>query len=76
MPRSAKLESRFEPDLLGGVTVIRGEVLFEDDSDWAARLYRSWPPSLQFHIITAIPYYVWDNRQSGEMRVWLQEGES
>jgi uncharacterized protein len=75
VPRTAELQSRFEPDLLGGVTVIRGQALFEDDSGWAGKLYRSRPPSLQSETITAIPYYAWDNRQPGEMRVWLHEGE-
>ena len=75
VPRTAELESQFEPDLLGGVTVIRGKALFEDEAGWAGRLYRAWPASLQSDTITAIPYYAWDNRQPGEMRVWLREGE-
>jgi DUF1680 family protein len=76
VPRTTELASQFEPDLLGGVTVVRGEVLVEDETGWAGRLYRSWPISLQSVAITAIPYYAWDNRQAGEMRIWLREGES
>jgi DUF1680 family protein len=73
VPRTAELTSQFAPDVLGGVTVIQGQALFEDATDWTGRLYRSWPTSLQANTITAIPYYAWDNRQPGEMRVWLQE---
>src|SRR5947209_4705606 len=73
VPRTTELASQFEPDLLGGVTVVRGEVLVEDETGWVGRLYRSWPISLQSVAITAIPYYAWDNRQPGEMRVWLRE---
>jgi DUF1680 family protein len=76
LPRTTELASRFEPALLDGVTVIEGQALFKDEADWAGRLYRSWPPSLQSKTITAIPYYAWDNRQPGEMRVWLREAES
>ncbi|MFL5697671.1 MAG: glycoside hydrolase family 127 protein [Ktedonobacteraceae bacterium] len=76
VPRTAELTSHFEPDILGGVTVIQGNALFEDDTGWAGRLYRSWPTSLQPGAITAIPYYAWDNRQAGEMRVWLRDGGS
>jgi DUF1680 family protein len=76
VPRAAELASHFEPDLLGGVTVIRGKALVEDDDDWAGRLYRSRPSSLRPGTITAIPYYAWDNRQAGQMRVWLREGGS
>jgi DUF1680 family protein len=76
VPRTAELTSDFDPDVLGGVTVIRSKALVEDDADWAGTLYRSWPASLQSAAITAIPYYAWDNRQPGEMRVWLREERS
>jgi DUF1680 family protein len=73
VPRTAELASHFEPDVLGGVTVVHSKALVEDNTDWAGTLYRSWPASLQPGAITAIPYYAWDNRQPGEMRVWLRE---
>src|SRR5947209_15172186 len=76
VPRTTELASQFEPDLLGGVTVIQSKALVEDDTGWAGMLYRSQSASLQSDTITAIPYYAWDNRQSGEMRIWLREGES
>jgi DUF1680 family protein len=76
VPRTAELASHFGPDVLGGVTVVSGDALVEEDTDWRETLYRSWPASLQPGAITAIPYYVWDNRQPGEMRVWLREGGS
>ena len=75
LPETAELTSHFEPELLGGVTVIRGEALIENSADWADELYRSRPPSLETGTITAIPYYAWDNRQPGEMRVWLRESD-
>ena len=76
VPRTAELASHFGPDVLGGVTVVSGNALAEEDTDWTGTLYRSWPASLQPGAITAIPYYAWDNRQPGEMRVWLREGGS
>ncbi|MFL5658027.1 MAG: glycoside hydrolase family 127 protein [Ktedonobacteraceae bacterium] len=76
VPGTTELASDFEPDMLGGVTVVRGQALVEDDSDWTGTLYRSRPASLQSGAITAIPYYAWDNRQAGEMRVWLREDGS
>ncbi|MDQ2886279.1 MAG: glycoside hydrolase family 127 protein [Chloroflexota bacterium] len=76
VPQTAELTSHFEPELLGGMTVIRGEALIENSADWADELYRSRLPSLDTGTITAIPYYAWDNRQPGEMRVWLREGGS
>ena len=76
VPRTAELASHFGPDVLDGVTVVSGNALAEEDTDWTGTLYRSWPASLQPGAITAIPYYAWDNRQPGEMRVWLREGGS
>lgn len=74
VPRAAELASSFEPDVLDGITAVRGNAFVEEDTGWAGTLYRSWPASLQSSAITAIPYYAWDNRQAGEMRVWLREG--
>jgi uncharacterized protein len=71
----AELARHFDPDTLGGVAIIRGHALVEDDSDWGTMLYRSQPPTRHPATITAIPYYTWDNRQPGEMRVWLREGK-
>jgi DUF1680 family protein len=62
------------PDLLGGVTVLRGIGQVIDDADWNGHiLYRySEPTAAKTIAVTAIPYPVWDNRQAGEMRVWFR----
>ncbi len=75
LPREAELTSQFEPAVLGGVTIIHGRALIEDDSDWTGSLYRAWPSLRLLGAITAIPYYAWDNRAPGEMRVWLRESK-
>lgn len=35
-------------------------------------LYSQTPPSRKAVTLTAIPYYLWDNREPGEMLVWLR----
>lgn len=61
------------PDLLGGVAVIHGEGVAISDEDWDEEtLYRTAPPKTAPIAITAVPYCVWDNREPGEMRVWLR----
>ena len=62
------------PDLLGGVTVIEGQGKVIDEKTWQGGLYNSTPPQEKDIAITAIPYYAWDNRTPGEMRVWLRSG--
>ena len=39
--------------------------------DWGIELYREKPAEWCEMDITAIPYYLWDNREPGEMLVWL-----
>jgi DUF1680 family protein len=63
----------YRPDFLGGTAVIEGKGSLIADGDWQGTLYRSQAPVKQEITLTAIPYCVWDNRASGEMRVWLRE---
>lgn len=72
LPPAAALTSHLEPDLLGGVVVLRGMAAALVDTDWADTLYRSSPPATRPTPITAIPYYAWGNRQPRAMRVWLR----
>jgi DUF1680 family protein len=63
----------YKPDLLGGVNVIRGQGMVLAADGWGDALYRSGAAPEQTPIdIVAIPYCVWDNREAGEMRVWLR----
>jgi DUF1680 family protein len=61
------------PELLGGVTVLRGRGSLVDDAGWDGQLYRrNAPPVTRPIDILAVPYYAWDNRSPGEMRVWFR----
>jgi len=72
LPREAELTARFEPDLLGGVTVVKGRALAARTADWSDHLYQPALPADPVEF-TAIPYYAWDNRDPGEMVVWMPE---
>ncbi|MCC8179462.1 MAG: glycoside hydrolase family 127 protein [Planctomycetes bacterium] len=67
----AEFASEFKPDLLGGMTVIRGQARLADSADWGKTLYREQQPNMIETSFTAIPYFAWDNRAPGEMLVWL-----
>jgi len=64
-----------EPDLLGGIMVLRTEdARARVDDGWEGQLYRSFdtPSAATTRVpLTAIPYYVWANRDAGPMQVWL-----
>jgi len=56
--------------LLGGVAVIKGFAQVAEDLEWRGRLYQPLPAARRVPL-KAIPYYAWDNRAAGAMRVWL-----
>jgi len=62
LPRDAEIATRRRPDLLGGVTVLKakGKIRRDEKADTDVTL-------------TAVPYYAWDHREAGPMRVWLPE---
>jgi DUF1680 family protein len=72
LPRTAELAFRHRPDLLGGVTVIEGKALAAGTTDWDGRLYAPVAEAVPVDFL-AVPYYAWDNREPGEMVVWLPE---
>jgi DUF1680 family protein len=64
LPPESKLKTTFKPDFLGGVAVVEGKgSSVKKTKD--GKLTES-PVN-----ITAIPYFAWANRGSGEMAVWL-----
>jgi DUF1680 family protein len=73
LPKESPLLAGFEPYLLGGVVKLTGPARVSEDQDWGKQLYRPQPATLKAGMLTAIPYYAWDNRQPGGMAVWLPE---
>jgi DUF1680 family protein len=67
----APLETAFDSELLGGVTLIRGTGTVLDASDWGNNLYLCSKPDLKRTDVTAIPYYAWCNRGAEQMAVWV-----
>jgi DUF1680 family protein len=71
---SSTFAADYRADLLGGVCVVHGAGRMVDDRGWDGQLYRTRRPGSKPVEIRAIPYYAWDNRAPGEMRVWIAEG--
>ncbi|MGX9414941.1 glycoside hydrolase family 127 protein, partial [Mesorhizobium sp. 14Arga] len=74
LPRTARLEAHLEPNLLGGIvrlSTIGSRAVAEN---WGSNLYRSEPPATEETMLKAVPYFAWDNRDPGEMLVWLRQG--
>jgi DUF1680 family protein len=73
---SAPLEATWQPELLGGVSVVHASGVGTPSEAWPeGSLYRPFvatrtgPP--QPITLTAVPYYAWANREPGAMRVWI-----
>ncbi|CAH1210395.1 beta-L-arabinofuranosidase domain-containing protein [Paenibacillus sp. JJ-223] len=70
---AANLTEREAPHLLGGCVVVEGDGLTADASAWPEDQpylpIRKPRTPVRF---TAIPYYLWGNREPGEMSVWLR----
>ena len=73
LPRAANFTATFDPDLLGGVAVLRGQAERLSSDAWGEEIYRAQPPASVSVPVTAIPYFAWDNRAPGEMQVWIRE---
>ena len=42
--------------------------------DATCALYSTTPPAAKDATLTALPYYLWANREPGSMQVWIAEG--
>jgi DUF1680 family protein len=59
LPKETELFAEHRTGLLGGVTVLKGNALFDGRSV----------------ALTAVPYYAWANRDKGAMAVWVQQAK-
>lgn len=69
LPANARIVAKYEPKTLGGTVVLRSKAI----SRAADTLYDTQETKItsKSATLTAIPYYLWDNRKPGAMRVWL-----
>jgi uncharacterized protein len=76
----ANFFARYDPDLLGGIVVLRAKAqAATPDDGWEDRLYRTVHPGAadtrtDAREITLVPYYTWATREPGAMRVWIRSG--
>lgn len=76
IPAESSLTAAFDADLFGGAGVITGDAVRVEPENWRGGLYQ---PESQIRktrtpfTFRAVPYFLWANREPGEMRVWLRE---
>jgi DUF1680 family protein len=72
LPKAAQARAEFRKDLFDGiVTIVADAEVAKADEDGA--LYQTQPFPRQGARLTAVPYYIWNNRGPNRMAVWLPE---
>ncbi|MNV32920.1 Non-reducing end beta-L-arabinofuranosidase [compost metagenome] len=74
LKEDGELTAAFDETFLGGAVVVEADGLRVDQESWSGGLYSREKAPLQSVKVKAVPYYLWGNRGSGEMKVWIPEG--
>lgn len=70
----SKLLESYEENLLGGTTIVRARGKKLVNTNWKeGELYKEVSPVLEESQLTFVPYAYWNNRNEGEMVVWVKE---
>ncbi len=72
LPRDAEITTK-QSDLFDGIVTLQARGGATSAQDWGNTLYRTTPPEQEPATLTAIPYYLWANREPGPMTVWIRE---
>jgi len=75
IPEHAALDASLDSELFGGVSVISGKALRIEPAEDSTALYRHHSQTGYNETpftFKAIPYYLWANRDLGEMRGWIR----
>jgi DUF1680 family protein len=74
LPKESNFEGHFENEFLGGAYIIKSNVKRIDSKSWTDGLYATDTETVTIPAtIKLIPYYLWANREPGEMIVWMRE---
>ena len=74
LPKESDFEGCFENDFLGGAYIIKVNAKRIDSNGWTKSLYADDSEIVTIPgTIKLIPYYLWANRDPGEMIVWMRE---
>lgn len=63
--------ARRNPDLLGGSTFLEGTAYLFSDEGFSDTPYPPCREQFREHRILLIPYFLWGNREPGDMTVWF-----
>ena len=67
------IKALLDESLFGGTVRLWAPGFVSDSAEWAGKLYKSDPKAAKKTTLTALPYYLWCNRGSNRMLVWVPE---
>jgi DUF1680 family protein len=73
LPGDAPLQARVRDDLFGGIVAIAAQAQALGGDAPGAPLYAAQPFAARSAALTAIPYFLWNNRGANRMQVWLPQ---
>lgn len=73
LPAASQPSAEFRKDLLGGIVAVSAEAEVARDDAGDSALYQPQPFARESARLTAVPYYIWNNRGPNRMAVWLPE---
>jgi uncharacterized protein len=69
---SKPITANYEESFLGGAVVLTVEGTREDENSWSEELYKPLQVAEKTVELKAVPYFMWGNREPGEMLVWMR----
>lgn len=73
LPLGSEVETHKREDLFDGIIVLTARAERLEAVTWGDSLYRTDPPTKSTSQLTALPYFLWNNRSRGSMQVWICE---
>ncbi len=73
LPKTARPSPETRPDLFDGIVTIVADAEEIQAGETDSALYQALPFERKSARLTAIPYYLWNNRGANRMSVWLPE---
>jgi uncharacterized protein len=67
------INALLDESLFGGTVRLWTSALVPDQSEWTGKLYKSDLMAAKKTTLSALPYYLWCNRGSNRMLVWVPE---
>jgi len=73
LPSESNLSVEPRDDLFNGIVTLKAVGRVVETDDWQHDLYRRIQPKTMPALLVFMPYYLWNNRGSNPMQVWIAE---